>query len=33
MITVDISMFDRWDYYVSAQTGEVLDRSYQGAVE
>ena len=33
MITVDISTFDRWDYYVSAQTGEVLDRSYQGAVE
>ena len=33
MITVDISMFDRWDYYVSAQTGEVLDKSYQGAVE
>lgn len=33
MITVDISTFDRWDYYVSAQTGEVLDISYQGAVE
>ena len=32
MITVDISMFDRWDYYVSAQTGEVLDRTYEGAV-
>ena len=31
-IRVNISMFDRWDYYVSAQTGEVLDRTYEGAV-
>ena len=31
-IRVNISMFDRWDYYVSAQTGEVLDRRYEGAV-
>jgi hypothetical protein len=31
-IRVNISLFDRWDYYVSAQTGEVLDRSYEGAV-
>ena len=31
-IRVNISTFDRWDYYVSAQTGEVLDRSYEGAV-
>ena len=31
-IRVNISMFDRWDYYVSAQTGEVLDRIYEGAV-
>ena len=31
-IRVNISMFDRWDYYVSAQTGEVLDREYEGAV-
>ncbi len=31
-IRVNISMFDRWDYYVSAQTGEVLDRTYQGDV-
>ena len=31
-IRVNISMFDCWDYYVSAQTGEVLDRTYEGAV-
>jgi Zn-dependent metalloprotease len=31
-IRVNISTFDRWDYYVSAQTGEVLDRIYKGAV-
>lgn len=31
-IRVNISLFDRWDYYVSAQTGEVLDRIYKGAV-
>ena len=31
-IRVNISMFDGWDYYVSAQTGEVLDRTYEGAV-
>ena len=31
-IRVNISLFDRWDYYVSAQTGEVLDRSYERAV-
>ena len=31
-IRVNISMFDRWDYYVSAQTGDVLDRTYEGAV-
>ena len=31
-IRVNISTFDRWDYYVSAQTGEVLDRTYEGAV-
>ena len=31
-IRVNISLFDRWDYYVSAQTGEVLARSYEGAV-
>lgn len=31
-IRVNISTFDCWDYYVSAQTGEVLDRTYKGAV-
>ena len=31
-IRVNISTFDCWDYYVSAQTGEVLDRIYKGAV-
>ena len=31
-IRVNISMFDCWDYFVSAQTGEVLDRTYEGAV-
>ena len=32
-VTVDFSLFDRWDYYVSAQTGEVVDRTYEGAIE
>ena len=31
-IRVNISMFDCWDYFVSAQTGEVVDREYEGAV-
>lgn len=31
-IRVDISIFDRWDYYVSALTGKVLERWYQGAI-
>ena len=31
-IRVDISIFDRWDYYVSAHTGKVLERWYQGAI-
>ena len=32
-IRVNISMFDCWDYFVSAQTGEVVDREYEGAIE
>ena len=31
-IRVNISTFDCWDYYVSAKTGEVVGRIYQGAV-
>ena len=31
-IRVNISTFDCWNYYVSAQTGEVLDRTYEGDV-
>ena len=31
-IRVDISMWERWDYYISAQTGEVLDISYRGGL-
>lgn len=32
-IRVNISDFDCWGYYVSAQTGVVVFRNYQGAIE
>ncbi len=31
-IRVDISMWERWDYYISAQTGEVLEILYKGGL-